>query len=135
MGAANKVHAIVVDDDALVLMHACSILEDAGFVCQDASNGDEAWEMIKAASTSITLLFSDVEMPSGMNGFELARRVSAQYPDIEVVLASGRLRPGPDDLPGNTTFINKPFSAAVVRRHLRSKLSGDKAPPALQADG
>lgn len=125
--------AVVVDDSPLVLLDACHILEEAGFKCFDANDGDMAWDVILAQDGSITLLFSDVEMPGLLNGIDLARKVAAAYPAVEIVLASGRLQPGPDELPGNTTFIAKPFSPAIVREHLRKKLPKEKMPlPLLQ---
>lgn len=125
--------AVVVDDNPIVLMNACQIIEDAGFDCQNARTGDEAWDMIHTSQLPVTLLFSDIDMPGSMSGLDLARRVSAAYPGIEVVLASGMTAPGTDELPGNTTFISKPFSAAVVHDHLRAKLPASKTPGPLRA--
>ena len=81
---------------------------------------------------SITLLFSDVEMPGGTDGFALARHVSSTYPWIEIVIASGRIKPESGDMPENATFIGKPFSAKMVHDHLRDKLPDGKKPEPLK---
>lgn len=135
MDVAAPLHALVVDDNPLVLIDACHILEEAGFVCLDAHDGEKAWQVIGEHGGEITLLFSDVEMPGGVNGFDLARKVWETYPAMEIVLASGRVRPRPEDLPGNTTFVSKPFSAALVHDHLRTKLPDHKMPEPLRITG
>lgn len=90
-----KLVAVVVDDNALILMAACGILEDAGFSCLDASSGEEAWDHVAAHDGRIALLFSDIQMPGGMDGLSLAHRVHQAYPEVEIVLASGHVRPVP----------------------------------------
>jgi CheY-like chemotaxis protein len=125
-------YAIAVDDDALILMDICCILEDAGFRCHSADNGRAALELMPSVAHEITLLFSDVEMPGGINGFALARHVHEHWPWIEIVIASGRILPQPADLPEKATFIAKPFSAALVHEHLRAKLPDGKKPEPLK---
>jgi FixJ family two-component response regulator len=45
-----------------------------------------------------------------MDGLELARSVKASWPEIAVVVMSGRRLPRPSELPENTHFLSKPFS-------------------------
>lgn len=113
-------------------MDACQILEDAGFRCHEAGTGDEAIQVIENAAGGVTLLFTDVEMPGGINGFQLASIVAERWPGIEIVVASGRIRPGPGDMPETATFIGKPFSAQLVHDHLLEKLPGRKKPEPLK---
>ena len=125
-------YALVVDDDALILMHACDILEDAGFRFYDASNGDAAAKLLEEHAESIVLLFSDVEMPGALNGFGLARHVAERWPHIEIVIASGRMTPNPADMPDKASFISKPFDHDLVINHLRQKLPEGKKPKPLK---
>ena len=124
--------ALVVDDDAIILMDACSILEEAGFRFYEASTGDAAIELLMEHADSITLLFSDVEMPGVMNGFALARHVAEHWPWIEIVIASGRVTPKAGDMPEKATFIGKPFDSQMVHGHLREKLPDRKKPDPLK---
>ena len=125
-------HAIVVDDDAMILMDACAILEDAGFCCHEAGTSGEAIELLTEHAEWITLLFSDVEMPGDIGGFGLAHHVDKHWPHIEIVIASGRITPVAGDLPDKVTFISKPFNARLVHDHLREQLPAQKQPELLK---
>jgi len=131
-GRSTDPYALVVDDDALVLMNLCDILEEAGFRFHEAGSGDEAKILLEDCGDSITLLFTDVEMPGETDGFALAHHVAEHWPEIEIVVASGRVKPKAGDMPDNATFISKPFSAQVVHDHLREKLPAGKKPDPLK---
>lgn len=132
MSTSDRPRALAVDDDAIILMHACDILERAGFDFLEASTGDEAKRLLHDHAEHVMLLFSDVEMPGETDGFALAHHVAQHWPWIEVVIASGRVKPGPDDMPGRATFIPKPFTADMVHDHLRNKLPHHKQPEPLR---
>lgn len=124
--------ALAVDEDPLILCDIQNILEDAGFRCYEADDGDVAVVLLGKHADSVTLLFSDVEMPGSIDGFELARHVAEHWPWIEIVIASGNIRPNPGDMPEKATFIAKPFPAQMVRDHLRRNLPDDKKPEPLR---
>ena len=63
-----------------------------------------------------------------MNGFTLARMVRARWPAVAVIVASGRQRPGPKELPVGIPFLAKPYRPTVVIRLIRQT-----APPASPA--
>ena len=132
MTLSTAPYALAVDDDPLLLMSTCDILEDAGFRCHAVDHGDAAKAMLPEHSENITLLFSDVEMPGDTNGFALARYVDTHWPWIEIVIASGRIKPEPGEVPEKATFIGKPFYAAIVHEHLRAKLPDGKKPEPLK---
>lgn len=132
MPSSTDPYALVVDDDALILLHASSILEKAGFRFYEAMNGDDAKGLLEQHAESVTLLFSDVEMPGSLNGFGLARLVAQEWPHIEIVIASGNREPQPGDMPDKATFIPKPFSEQMVLEHLAEKLPDGKKPEPLK---
>lgn len=132
-GRSTDPYALVVDDDALVLMNSCDIIEEAGFRFYEAGSGDEAKAVLDDCGASITLLFTDVEMPGETNGFILAHYAAERWPEIEIVVASGRIEPQPGDMPDKATFISKPFNAQVIHDHLREKLPDGKQPDPLKA--
>lgn len=132
METSTTPYALVVDDDALILMDASEILKDAGFRVFEADDGDQAKLLLADKGAHVTLLFSDVEMPGLTNGFALARHVAERWPEIEIVIASGRLKPADGDMPEKATFIGKPFTQAMIHGHLREKLPDGKKPEPLK---
>jgi len=124
--------ALVVDDDGMIRMDAVDILEEAGFTTFEAASGDKALILLEAHHACLSLLFTDVQMPGEHDGFALARKVSVAYPHISIVVASGRIEPGPADMPVGACFIGKPFSAQIVHRHLHEVLPDEQKPDPLR---
>jgi CheY-like chemotaxis protein len=104
----QKQTVLIVDDEPLIRFLVRQILEDAGHEVKEASNADDALSLI--AADGITVLLTDIDMPGCMDGLALARDVAARWPNIGVVITSGRRLPGPDDMPRETRFLSKPFS-------------------------
>lgn len=135
MNTENSPFAIVADDDTLIRMDAASILEDAGFRVLEAANVEEALVLLETSGESVQLLFTDVEMPpSDLNGFYLARKCSAGWPHIGIIVASGRAQPDDRDMPEGARFVKKPFSADVVYNHLQKILPEGKMPKPLKSN-
>ncbi len=124
--------AVVVDDDPIILMNACTIVEDAGFAALDATTVAEAVDLFEAHGGEIALLFTDVQMPGGRDGFELAREVAQRWPGTTILVASGNCKPGPGELPEGAMFLGKPFSAALVLESMMTLLPEGRAPLALR---
>lgn len=124
--------ALVVDDDALIRMDAVDILEQAGFTTFEAASGDKALVVLEEHHACVMLLFTDVQMPGQHDGFALARKVAEAYPHIAIVVASGLITPGPNDLPEGARFIAKPFSAQIVHHHLHEVLPDEHKPDPLR---
>ena len=55
-------------------------------------------------------------MPGSMDGLKLAAAVRDRWPPINIVVTSGKSRPGETQMPGNTQFIGKPYRTADVVR-------------------
>ena len=132
MDVSTAPYALVVDDDPFILMDAGGILRDAGYRCHESDTGAAAIELLEIHAESVTLVFSDVEMPGEVDGFALAKHVSVHWPWIEIVIASGRIKPKPGDMPDKATFIGKPFNARLVHDHLRENLPEEKKPEPLK---
>jgi len=79
---------LVVDDEADLLELTREILEGLGYRVLTASDGKEALEQLNR-EPAIDLLFSDVVMPGGINGYELAEQATANHPELKVLLTSG----------------------------------------------
>jgi signal transduction histidine kinase len=120
---AGSERILVVDDNEVLLEVTSARLTAFGYRVLCARNGAEAIQMLESGQ-EFELLFSDVVMPNGMNGVELAREARQLSKDIKVLLTSGyaghvleRYR-AVDEFP----IIDKPFRLADLARRLRSIL-------------
>jgi len=114
---------LVVDDNEALLEVTSAMLTASGYRVLCARNGAEAIEMFESGQ-QFDLLFSDVVMPSGMNGVELAREARRLSKGTKILLTSGYAgdvleRHGAvDEFP----IIDKPYRLADLVRRLRSIL-------------
>ena len=108
MGRPEKQTILIVDDEPIIRMFIRDVLEGAGHLAKEASNAQDALCLI--AEDGITMVVTDIEMPGEMDGLALAREVRARWPNIAVIITSGRRLPRPDEMPVDTRFLSKPFS-------------------------
>jgi two-component system, cell cycle sensor histidine kinase and response regulator CckA len=80
---------LVVEDEPAVRVLTRSILERAGYRVIEAANGIEGLQAFKNCGAKIDLALTDVVMPDGMSGLELAKKLQTLQPDLRVVLMSG----------------------------------------------
>ncbi|WP_114943637.1 response regulator [Microvirga calopogonii] len=117
---------LLVEDETLVRMLAADVLRDEGrFKVVEAVDADEALIVLEATA-DVRALVTDVEMPGSLDGFTLARVVRQAWPDIGIVVTSGRLSPGPGELPPGVLFIPKPYRPADLVAAVRSVLPPDQ---------
>lgn len=103
---------LLVEDDDTVRELGRKLLSRAGYHVLIAANGPRAVEVFEQESERIELLVSDVVMPGAMTGHELARRLTAEKPDLRVLLMSGYFREeceGPRSSEHDFSFLQKPF--------------------------
>nr|MBC8159192.1 response regulator [Alphaproteobacteria bacterium] len=84
----NSGTILVVEDDPDVRRSAVMVLNAYGFDAREASDATAALEIL-ARDTDIDILFSDVVMPKGMNGLELAREAARLHSGLKILLTSG----------------------------------------------
>ena len=84
----RKKKILVVEDQEAVRAVACGFLEDFGYDIVQAGDGFQALAVLQE-EPEIDLMFSDVVMPGGMNGFDLAQAAQSLRPDLKVVHTSG----------------------------------------------
>ena len=118
---------LLVEDEAAVRTLTRAVLEQFGYRVLEASDGVEALRIWEENQDSIHLLFTDLVMPKGVRGHELAARLQARSPKLRVVFTSGYSA----DIAGRQlslqegqNFIQKPSSyqqlLETVRRCLDS---------------
>ncbi|WP_406857332.1 PAS domain-containing protein [Alsobacter sp. KACC 23698] len=116
---------LVLEDDADVRGFTMESLAELGYRVLQASDGEEALQLLRA-TPDIDLLFTDVVLPGGMDGAEVARIALSLRPSLKVLFTSGyardsivhggRLDPG-------VTLLSKPFSFADLAVKVRDKLA------------
>jgi len=86
--ATGSENILIVDDEVDLLQLANQYLTDLGYHTRTAKNAPQALKILKE-DDNIDLLFSDVVMPGGMNGYELAQQATQKKPVLKVLLTSG----------------------------------------------
>lgn len=104
---------LVVEDEALLLFTIADDLREAGFKVFEATNAAAAIRMIEAVG-HIDVLFTDVDMPGGMDGLTLAGTVRERWPETGLVITSGHVNLKQADLPPGGRFISKPYTPQDV---------------------
>ncbi|WP_247222480.1 hybrid sensor histidine kinase/response regulator [Shinella oryzae] len=120
---------LVVDDEPLVRMVAVEILEDLGYVVLEAGDGPSALKILEARP-DICLLVTDVGLPNGMNGRQLADVVREKRPELNVLFVTGYaenavLNHG--HLERGMQVVTKPFSSETLARRVKDLIGGAAA--------
>ncbi len=110
---------LVVEDEVLVRMMIADELRNAGYTVLEASNADEALEVLRH-SPKVGLVFTDLRMPGSMDGAEFADFVRSAYPVLKIVLTSGES--AAVDLAEHDGFFPKPYDRAKVIQHIEALL-------------
>lgn len=109
----TKPVVLIVEDEPIIRMSAAIMLEDAGFDVIEASDADQAIDVLQSRR-DIRIVFSDIEMPGSMNGLKLIHAIRECWPPIVLILTSGRFAPLTHEMPANTTFLRKPYLEAAL---------------------
>lgn len=106
---------LLVEDDAGVAAIAVDLLSEMGLAVTAVDSGPRALEAL--AKTRFDIMLSDIIMPGGMSGVELAKKAAAEWPDMRIVLASGYAGDDMDDTLKDAPwpFLKKPYSADELR--------------------
>jgi PAS domain S-box-containing protein len=114
---------LVVEDDARVRRVAVARLNDTGYRVLEAADGAEARALL-AEHPEISLLFTDIVMPGGMTGDELAKEAKGMRPAIKILFTSGYAEPhvAGRELGATGSWLKKPYTARELAVRLRELL-------------
>lgn len=112
-GKGAPLRLLLVEDDNDVANVAATLISAEGFEVQRVENATTALKMLNASTFDVVL--SDILMPGGISGIELAHKISAQWPALRIVLSSGF--PGEVEALKNTpwAFLPKPYTGTQLR--------------------
>ncbi|MDR7147528.1 response regulator [Rhizobium sp. BE258] len=103
---------LIVEDEFLIRMMLADTLRDEGYDVVEAENVLEA--IAALARRKIDAVVTDIDMPGGLSGLDLARMISLTSMPVPVIIASGGHCLRPDELPGGATFIAKPYRLETI---------------------
>lgn len=112
---------LVVEDETFTRLAAVDLLCDNGMKNYEAADADEAL-LALADHPEIGLIVTDVNMPGTMDGMSLARRVCRLRPDVGIIVTSGKRRIPDAELPGDGTFLPKPYRPQQLMEAIKRKL-------------
>ncbi len=125
IGTRDTNAILVVDDNEELRQAAVALLSQLGYNVSEAKDGPSALKVLGQDGMGIDLVFSDVYMPPGMDGFELTQELHRRYPHIKTLLTSGY--PGMflnrDGIDGTGfTVLCKPYMRADLAEAVRAAL-------------
>ena len=114
--------ALVVEDDQMQRELVAMLLEECDMGVIQCESAETALEVLNKLGTSLSMLYTDVNLSGSMNGVDLAHIAIEDYPDIHVVVTSGKALP--KDLPHQALFMPKPWlTLDLLREAERSQVA------------
>jgi len=107
-------HALLVEDDNDVAVFSEELLSELGWRITRAASGEEALRVLQAGR--FDLVFSDVMMPGGMNGLELARHIREREPKLPILLTSGYAPVAAEVARAGLSLLAKPYTIEALAR-------------------
>lgn len=123
----TDIKILIVEDEHELLMVAMEYLEEIGYNVITANNAHEALQKLQEHQ-DVQILFSDIVMPGGMNGYELVKEVTSISPEIKILLTSGYSSNSEVNVASEKLISNlliKPYSLAVLAHKLQDLMHQD----------
>ena len=117
-GSSRKQLVLVVEDEPILRMMAVDMVEDAGFEAIEASDAVEAVRILESRP-DIRIVFTDIDMPRGMDGMRLAAAIRDRWPPIDIILTSGHYVEADVRMPARSVFFQKPYRPDQVVAAMR----------------
>jgi two-component system cell cycle sensor histidine kinase/response regulator CckA len=122
---------LVVEDEEAVRTCVCSILRAKGYKVLAAANGVEALSVWDEHRHTIDLLLTDMVMPEGLTGLDLAEKLLVDRPGLKVIFTSGysaELVVAQSTLPAGGRFLAKPYQSKLLMQTVREALDSQHTP-------
>ena len=117
---------LLAEDNELLRLMTSELLDDHGYTVVEAGSAEEALELMEKRK-DIRLLFTDIQMPPGCDGLELARQVHKRWPKVLLVITSGQVKPTKAEIADHGRFIQKPYRAKELLGEIAELLKKEDA--------
>jgi two-component system NtrC family sensor kinase len=117
---------LLVEDNADVAEVGAGYLRQLGFRVRSVANAQAAIAALRL-DADVDLVFSDILMPGGMNGLELASEIAARFPGIPVLLTTGYSASAQDAVRQGVIVLQKPYDLEGLRRNIREAIENVKS--------
>jgi len=114
---------LVVDDEFLIRLTLADALANDGFAVLEAADGEDALRIL-AATPGVAVLLTDLHLPGGMDGTEVARRARLLRRDLPVIYMTGQPGGPPQPASPRDAFIAKPYLPSEVCAAVRRTIGG-----------
>lgn len=129
--ASKQIVILIAEDEPMLREFVQTALESLGYCVLSAADGREALAIWEKVNGEVDLLLTDLVMPGGVSGWQLARRLTAAKPDLKVIFTSGYsaelMTQEFEDCPEHQ-FLAKPFLTEKLARTVAIAL-GQESPP------
>jgi DNA-binding NtrC family response regulator len=116
----KKRYALVVEDDVGQREMVVVLLENAGFEVLQSDTAEAAMIILQEAGRELALLVSDIRLNGDMPGSEVAQFARNLFPNIKVIMTSGKERPL---VPDGAIFLHKPWKPLELIREAKLALA------------
>ena len=123
-GVWQPMSILLVDDEEDLRRLLCRALRQDGYRVFEAGSGEDALTVAARHGKELRLLVTDLRMP-GMNGRELAERLTREWPHVPVLYISGFSEVAPEP---NAPFLKKPFRLDALKREIKKLLEPAAGP-------
>ena len=117
---------LLVEDNADVAEVGAGLLRQLGYRVRSVVNAQAALAALRLDG-DVDLVFSDILMPGGMNGLDLAREIAARFPSIPVLLTTGYSASAQEAVRHGVVVLQKPYDVESLRRNIREALEAVRA--------
>jgi two-component system NtrC family sensor kinase len=116
---------LLVEDNADVAEVGAGLFRQLGYRVRSVISAQAALAALRLDS-EVDLVFSDILMPGGMNGLELAHEIGERFPALPVLLTTGYSASAQDAVRQGVLVLQKPYDLESLRRNIREAVEGAK---------
>ena len=116
---------LLVEDNDIVRQATVNRLQSLGYAVLEAETGPEALTLL-GSGAPIALVFSDILMPGGLTGYDVAAWVRSMKPELKVLLTTGysEMPLAVSEIAGKVKVLGKPYTREQLACALREALDG-----------